>query len=88
MEKLFSTHEEADTRVVLHAVNMPSKFARTIIRSDDTDVLVLLLHYANQGQLSKEVFMHAGHAGQFTARERFIPIHTRMSPLRHWQKCE
>ena len=75
MEELFSTHEEADTRMVLHSVNMPSKFSRTIIRSDDTDVLVLLLHYVNQGQLSKEVFMHAGHSGKFTTRERFIPIH-------------
>ena len=76
MKELFSTHEEADTRMVLHAVSLSSQFPRTIIRSDDTDVLVLLVHYTNQGQLSKDVFMHARHSGEYVTRERFIPILT------------
>lgn len=44
MEDLFSTHEEADTKMILHAIHTFS-FERTIIRCDDTDVLVLLLYY-------------------------------------------
>lgn len=73
LEALSSNHAEADTRILLHAVNSAS-FPRTIIRCDDTDVLVLLLHYQSKGMLSKEVYMHAGHAGKFVTRERFIPV--------------
>ena len=74
MDEPFSTQEEADTGMVLHALSLSSQFARTLICSDETDVLVLLLYYTNQGQLSEEVFMHARLFGQFIIRERFIPI--------------
>ena len=73
MEDLFSTHEEADTRMILHAIHV-SSFPRTVIRCDDTDVLVLLLYYRNRGELSNDVYMHTGHAGKFVSRERFIPV--------------
>lgn len=73
MENLASTQAEADTRIVLHATHSAS-FPRTIVRCDDTDVLVLLLHYQSGGMLSREVYMHAGHAGKFTTKERFIPV--------------
>ena len=75
VEELYSTHEEADTRMVLHAINLSSRFSRIIIRTDDTDVLVLLLHYTNKGLLAKETFMHAGHSGKIVTKERFIPVH-------------
>lgn len=64
LEKLFSTHEEAGTKMLLHATCM-SSFPRTIIRSDDTDVLVILLYYQSTGKLSKDVYMHSGHSGKF-----------------------
>ena len=73
MKDLFSTHEEADTRMILHAIHV-SYFPRTIIRCDDTDVLVLLLYYQSRGELSKDVYMHTGHSGKFVSRERFIPV--------------
>lgn len=78
---LYSSQEEADTRMVLHAINLSSHFSRTIIRTDDTDVLVLLLHYKDRGLLSNEVYMHAGHSGRYTINERFIPIHSIASKL-------
>jgi len=73
VEALASSHVEADTRMVLHAVHSAS-FPHTIVRCDDTDVLVLLLYYRSEGLLSKQVYMHAGHAGKFLTRERFIPV--------------
>jgi len=48
---------------------------RVIIRCDDTDVLVLLLHYYSKGHLNGEVYMHAGHSGKMTMNERYIPVH-------------
>jgi len=48
---------------------------RVIIRCDDTDVLVLLLHYYSKEHLNGEVYMHAGHSGEMTTNERYIPIH-------------
>jgi hypothetical protein len=40
---LRSTHEEADTKLVLHAIN--SHFKSVVVSSRDTDVLLLLLHH-------------------------------------------
>lgn len=73
LEELFSNHDEADTRMILHATHS-SSFPRTIVRCDDTDVLVLLVYYQSRGELSNEVYMHAGHTGKFVTRERFIPV--------------
>ena len=50
-DELFSTHEEADTRMLLHAIHADKVFAesgvkgRIIIKSPDTDVLILCVHY-------------------------------------------
>jgi len=69
------THEEADTRLLLHAVNLSTHHSRIILRCDDTDVLVVLLYYWSRGMLSSEVFMHCGHSGKDISRERYIPVH-------------
>ena len=48
IEELHSTQEEADTRIILHCVfaSQQPDFGGTItVRSPDTDVLVLLVHY-------------------------------------------
>jgi len=76
MPHLFSTQEEADTRLVLHVIDLATTHTRVIVRCDDTDVLVLLLYYYDRGLLADEVYMHAGHAGKIVTRERYIPIHT------------
>ena len=76
LNHLFSTQEEADTRVILHDVDFRDAASRIIIRADDTDILVLLLFYSAKGSLAPEVYMHAGHAGKIITRERFIPVHT------------
>ena len=48
-EDLFSSQEEADTRIILHCSHVASKFPTTFViavRSPDTDVLVLLSKYS------------------------------------------
>ncbi|KAK3917997.1 LexA repressor [Frankliniella fusca] len=66
---LQSTHEESDTRVILHAVNSPH--SRVVVSARDTDVFVLLLHHF-KSMKCKECFMMAG-----TAKDRkYVPIHT------------
>ena len=48
---LFSIQEEADTRIILHALHADEQFGmssvkgRIIIKCSDTDVLVLCVHY-------------------------------------------
>jgi len=39
-------HEEADTRMILHASHASAKYSAVAIRSPDTDVMVLALAYA------------------------------------------
>ena len=76
MPHLFSTQEEADTRLVLHVIELATTHIRVIVRCDDTDVLVLLLYYCDRGLLAYEVYMHAGHGVKIATRERNIPFHT------------
>ena len=76
MVELYSSQEEADTRLILHAIYSSQNHSRVIIRCDDTDVMVLLLYYYSEGKLSDEVYMHAGHSGKLVTYERYVPIHT------------
>ena len=48
-DALSSTHEEADTRMLLHATNKWATHERTVVRSDDTDVMVLPIYYTRKG---------------------------------------
>jgi hypothetical protein len=51
---LFSTQEEADTRIILHALFANKKISykncqgRIVIKFSDTDVFILCLHYFPQ----------------------------------------
>ena len=66
--KLSSTHEEADTRMVLHAIH--SGFKYIVISSKDTDVLVLLAsHFHNI--YCTELWMIAG----TKKKTKCIPVH-------------
>ena len=50
----FSSHEEADTKMIFHSIDADIMFEKShekgqiIIRSADTDVLVLILYYYQQ----------------------------------------
>lgn len=68
LEGLYSTQEEADTRLVLHAIMLSRDHPRIIIRCDDTDTLVLLVYYWSRGALAGEIYMHAGHSGNSSQR--------------------
>ena len=67
---LDSNHEEADTRLLLHAKHAASTYDTVIIRSPDTDVLVLCT--AMQQFIVKDVHMMTGSGNKF----RCIHINT------------
>ena len=78
---LRSNQEEADTRIILHAVAAADNGANTIVvRSPDTDVLVLLLHH-RPAIKAKEIFFLTGRDGKHTQLTRYIAVHTIYSLL-------
>lgn len=66
---LKATHEEADTRLVLHAVHASSQFNTVVVSSRDTDVLVLLVSHFTRVQC-EHLWMLSG----TTKKRRYIPI--------------
>ena len=74
--QLKSNHQEADTRLVCHAVHAANTGAQSVvIQSPDTDVLVLLLHH--RGSIpAEQIYFATGHEGKHTSLKRFIPVHT------------
>ena len=77
----YSTHKEADTRMILHAVHANKVFerndmtGRVIIKMPDTDVLVLAIHYYPQMDRVKEFWIETGTVTRTTDLRRFIPVH-------------
>ena len=70
IRELASDHEEADTRIVLHARDAAARGCNQVnILCRDTDGLVLLL--AHREQLCQETWMFAGTSRQ----RRHIPVH-------------
>jgi hypothetical protein len=67
---LFSSHEEADTRMVLHGIELAKNHSRLIFQCDDTDVMVLLTYYTSKGMLGSNVQMLVGHSG----KQRYVSI--------------
>ena len=66
---LSSTHEEADTRLVLHAVY--SQHDIVVVASRDTDVLLLLVSHFSRAYCS-ELWMLSGSS----KKNWYFPIHT------------
>ncbi|KAJ8970935.1 hypothetical protein NQ317_016744 [Molorchus minor] len=67
---LISTHEEADTRILLHILSAKRLgYTRCIIDCKDTDVLVLLAHFKDC--LTPEIWMVVG----TKESKRFIAVH-------------
>ena len=68
MEPLRASHEESDTRIILHAAHSP--YSTIVVSARDTDVLALLLHHFDVITCQR-FFMTVG-----TARARtYIPVH-------------
>ena len=68
---LYSDHEEADTRLLLHAKHAAPDFTRIVVQSPDTDVLVLC---CSQFSLlgCDELWFHTGTRD----KTRYIPVHS------------
>ena len=61
---LFSNHEEADTRLILHAHEaIANNFNRIVVLCRDTDVLLLLIHFFGKNE-EIETWMVGGNAKQ------------------------
>ena len=70
ISELASDHEEAYTRIVLHARKAAARgYKQVNILGRETDVLVLIL--AHREQLFQEIWMFAGTSRQ----RRYIPVH-------------
>ena len=63
---LASTQEEADTRIILHALYSDKLYrennvqGRIVVKSPDTDVLVLLVHYFPKMKKPSELWFQTG----------------------------
>ena len=67
---LQSNHEEADTRLLLHAKCASENAARIVIQSPDTDVLVICTSHFHS-LLCEELWFQTGVRDQL----RFVPVH-------------
>jgi hypothetical protein len=79
---LASTHEEADTCIILHALYSDKLYqennvqGRIVVKSPDTDVLVLLVHYFPKMKNPSELWFQTGLIITFLLTENTI------SPIR------
>ena len=79
--ELKSNQEEADTRMLLHAVVADQQFQTKgvqgciIVQSPDTDVLVLAVHYFSQMLSTKEMWIKTGTVTNTADKRRYIPVH-------------
>ena len=80
-------HEEADTRMIFHAFHADEMFVgkdvkgRIVIKSDDTDVLVLAVHFYPMLQNTKELWVQTVAIGSLKDNSRFIPVHDIVSSI-------
>lgn len=87
-QALYSSHEEADTRMILHATYADQTFGeknirgRIIIQSPDTDVLVLAVHFFPTFKHTDELWFQTGGITSSKDCRRFIPVHEIVTSLR------
>ena len=78
---LASTQEEADTRIILHALYSDKLYqennvqGRIVVKSPDTDVLVLLVHYFPNMKNTSELWFQTGLITSTKDCRRYIPVH-------------
>ena len=76
INQLSATHEEADTRLLLHAADANSSgYQRVVINSRDTNVLVLALGLLDR--LEPEIWFCSG----TSKKRKYIPVHKILLPL-------
>jgi len=71
LDELLSDHEEADTRMILHALHTCQDHDRVIIQSPDTDVAVIGIHSFTSLHC-RELWFRTGTKDKL----RYLPIHT------------
>ena len=78
---LASTQEEADTRIILHALYSDKLYqennvqGRIVVKSPDTDLLVHLVHYFPKMKNPSELWFQTGLITSTKDYRRYIPIH-------------
>ena len=78
---LASTKEEADIRIILHALYSDKLYqennvqGRIVVKSPDTDVLVLLVHYFPNMKKTSELWFQTGLITSTKDCRRYIPVH-------------
>ena len=77
-ESLASTHEEADARMILHAMDADSKCTgdggRIVIKTPDTDIVVLAVYYFPKMKHVSEVWIETGRVTKTADQRRFSPV--------------
>ena len=71
MDELRSDHEEADTRMMLHALHASQDHDRVVIQSPDTDVAILAI-YSFGSLHCPELWFRTGTKDKL----RYLPLHT------------
>ncbi len=76
-------HEEADTRLIFHLRQTHTEYQASdlqyVVRSNDTDVMILLLYHVSHFQVTPRVWMDAGLSGNNT--RRYINITQMLSKM-------
>ena len=85
--QLFSTQEEADTRIILQSLFANEQLiksnsrGRIVIKSSDTDVLLLCIRYFPKMTNIDELWFQTGCVSSTKDARRFIPVHHIYKPL-------
>ena len=69
LKNLYSTQEEADTRIILHIQDASMNSKAVVVWSPDTDVAILGMHYVRR--LGIELWFKTG----VKDKARFVPLH-------------
>jgi hypothetical protein len=80
---MHSSHEEADTRMILHAIFADQQFKEQkvkgriviIIKCSDTDVLVLCVHFFPKLESTEQMWFLTGTITNAKDNRRYIPVH-------------
>ena len=72
LEDLFSSHEEADTRLLLHVAHASQECPCVVVWSPNTDVAVLCIHFYHKLEATQELWFHTG----VKDKAWFIPVHS------------
>ena len=84
---LYSTQEEADTRMILQALHADKRLkelgkqGRIIIKTSDTDVIVFCIYFYKQMTNTSELWVQMGNVISVKDGRRFLPIHELCSSL-------